>query len=275
MEAVAALLDRHSSNSYEGAVSPSLKTGSWCRSPAGWLQVGCGHGSVVWVPLRCRHCRGCIEGHLRRVRARLKHGLNELGGDCAMLTLTSMPGMSWVEVMKAWNKLRGWLRKRVPDLEYAAIKQEGSVAGMRHLHVVLGRWRYVEREAIKREWERLTGAYMVDIRRKGASGAVNYVVGYVTSKLEGSDLRKRVTYSRGFPKLPVQEARWRPTGERVDGSVAPAGRYESVLGSGLLVVKDSYCECMEGARDMGLDGHLFMQRLERWPVEAVDGARRV
>jgi len=193
--------------------------------------------------------------------ARIRYGL-EVGQDAALLTLTSLPGTTVGEMMAAWNRMRGWLRKRCPALEYASVKQFGGRNGMLHLHVVLLNWSYVPRSEISAQWQSYSGAWLADIRRTDTERPASYVARYVGRELARTDCRKVVTFSRGFPSQVAVEARWRLLQRRVDG--VPAGPFVGALG-GCLVVRSRGCECVESMRDVGLDGHLFLRRLERGP----------
>jgi len=181
-----------------------------------------------------------------------------------MLTLTSLPGATVPELMAAWNGLRGWLRRRIPGLQYVAVKERGRRTGMLHLHVLLSGWTWIDQAALSREWERRSGARVVDVRRRPADVVpvlAEYVSSYVTKALGEGDVRKCVSFSSGFPRLPVLEKLWRVTGARVDRGL-PAGGYVASLGTGCLVTRDAGCACLEDARELGLDGHLFLQRVQ-------------
>jgi hypothetical protein len=193
--------------------------------------------------------------------ARLRHGL-EVGEGAALLTLTSLPGTTVGEMMAAWNRLRVWLRRRSPRMEYAAVKQFGGRNGMLHLHIVLVGWEYVGRSEISAVWQRYSGAWHADIRRVISDRPASYVARYVARELARTDCRKVVTYSRGFPALSPRESLWRLLGERVRG--VPAGPFVAALG-GCLVARSCGCGCVEDAREVGLDGHLFLMAVERGP----------
>lgn len=76
---------------------------------------------------------------------------------------------------------------------------------MKHIHVIVLPWRFVPWQSLRQEWERLTGAWNVDVRRIPGARAAAYVSKYVAKGNYG--LRKNVTFSRSFAKLP-KEARW-------------------------------------------------------------------
>ena len=238
-------------------------TAVWCRSPAGYIPTGCEHGSAMWAPLRCRRCEGCQAWRRRAVAARIEHGLRTLGGSVVMLTLTSLPGSSVADVMRAWNWYRGWLRRRVTGLEYVAVKERGPRSGMLHLHVLLAGWEYIPQAELSRKWEECSGAFRVDVRRRSAEVVevlAGYVSKYVAKAVGQGDVRKCVTFSSGFPRPAPQERLWHATGLPV--RVLPAALARQTLGAGCLVTLDAGCDCVAGARDLGLNGHLFLQRVQ-------------
>jgi len=197
--------------------------------------------------------------------ARILHGLRVSKGRPAFLTLTSLPGTSVEEMMGFWNRYRGFLRRVAPEFEYAAVKQFGSLHGLLHLHVALLDWSYVPRAILKAEWERVSGSFICDIREiKGDREKVaKYIARYISRELANTEVAKCVTYSKGFPRLPTFDKRWRVSGDIV-GHVPP-GRLVGEMG-GCLVVRNRGCECLAGVRDLGLDGHLALWRIqERGP----------
>lgn len=237
-------------------------TQQWCRYPQGWMLVRSADGAEMWAPRRCRVCEGCVTNHRARVMVRIDQGVKLSGGRCAMLTLTSLPGTTPAAMMRSWHRMLAWLKRRMTGLEYAAVKQFGKTTGMLHLHVVCVGWEYVDQAELSQQWKRCSGAAVVDIRRKDGQQAAKYVSRYVSRTVQGVDLRKCVTYSQGFPKLPVREAQWRVVG-RMDRGVPP-GPFVGVVG-GCLVVKRGAGGDLEEVRELGLDGNLFLQRMERGP----------
>lgn len=239
---------------------------TWCVMPRGWVRVRCSHASVLTVPVRCRECSGCAEARRGRVQWRVGHGIRTTEGRSAFLTLTSLPGTSVASMMKAWNRFKGWLRRRLGAFEYAAVKEFGSDTGMLHLHVVVLGWRYVPQRVLSAAWERASGARVVHIKavpEGGAEGAARYLSKYVSKALDVEDVRKRVTYSRGFPRPDAEAERWVKVGETWQAASAPPGSMDTVMPSGAVVLHDAGCGCVARARPAGLAGQLFFWRLSR------------
>jgi hypothetical protein len=115
----------------------------------------------------------------------------------AFLTLTTKPGLTWPQIMRAFSKFIRALRRRSPDLAYAAIKQEGLKRGMKHLHVLLLNWEYRDQRDLSALWARYTDSPIVDIRKLRGSNATGYVAHY--SARANANWRKCVTYSSNWP----------------------------------------------------------------------------
>jgi len=251
-----------------GGGSPSLDTqstnatsslGLRCSNPAGYLRVRCSHGSEVWVPRRCRRCDECVTLHRLGVVARIRAGIESDPTGAALLTVTSLKGTTPEELMKAWNRFRLWLRRQAPSVQYAAVKERGA-GGMWHLHVVLLGWPYVPQAKIAAAWRKASGgAYVVDIRRidhagKAASYVAKQVAGYLTKALRG-DVKKRVTYSRGFPKEAEGPEKWELVGEEWPHKFPPPSAGSVVLPGGGVVVLSRGCECVARAAPASYDQH--------------------
>lgn len=215
-----------------------MDTEAFCRYPAGWHLLQCGHGSRVWLPKRCRVCVGCRAARRGKVLARLHAGI-ATSSNTGFLTLTSLPGTPWPAVMKAFALLVRALKKRSPLLAYAAIKEVGSRNGMCHLHVLLLNFNYTPQAQIARRWRQLTGAWVVNVQRVAGPQAAVYCAKYVS---KGDVVwRKTVTYSRGWPPLPDLEC-----SARVIAELGPAGpqKWSAVTPMRGLVVKlEAGCSC--------------------------------
>jgi hypothetical protein len=84
-----------------------------------------------------------------------------------------------------------------------AVKESGKATGMKHLHIFFSNWVWVPDYVLSAKWESISSAYNVDVARVWGKSVASYVSKYVSKGLaSGIVLRKLVTYSRGFPKLP-------------------------------------------------------------------------
>lgn len=129
------------------------------------------------------------------------------GSPTTFLTLTSNPavGSSPTEraklIVKAWPKLVARIKKvwRYDRLDYAWI-MESTGQGEPHLHIML-RCKYIPQAWLSKEWEKLTGAYIVDIRRiTEQRGAARYVSKYTSKAPALYPHCKRYHYSQRYCK---------------------------------------------------------------------------
>lgn len=167
--------------------------------PKGWLFRLCGHQNYSYMPLRCRHCVGCKIWKGRQLVARLL--IPTLAGqNIKMLTLTSLPGTTWVTMMKNWQRLKQRLERRYGKMMYAAVKEEGFRTGMKHLHVLMADQSWMAQPLISAMWGQLSGAPVVDIRLVRAGVHQGSLQFYLAK--QGAVERKSVTFSASWPKLP-------------------------------------------------------------------------
>lgn len=191
-----------------------LSTNSYprCEHLKGWRVFECEHGNVVHVPLTCRACGPCVARRMASLEARIIRGVLESGADRVyFLTLTSLPGATWAEIMRAWQKMASWIRRRYPAMQYACRKDVGASGVNYHLHVVMVHAGYIDQQLYSSKWAALVGAPVVWIRRlrgKGVRDVAQYVTKYVTQvggvQVTGSNAhdynaaRKLFTFSKGF-----------------------------------------------------------------------------
>ena len=203
----------------------------------------CQHASRAWFPRRCRKCPGCLQTKRNKTLAKILSGLGATE-EHAFLTLTSRTGTPWPDIMRAWTRMVAFLREDSPFLQYAAVKEEGSSTGMRHLHVILLNFAYTPQKIISRKWFSLTSAWVVNIKRIEGQHAAAYVAKYVAK--DDLPLRKKVTYSRAWPKLePALNLTWLTHREWWN----PPPFAENWTADGALVVfKREDCPCFAFAR---------------------------
>lgn len=219
-----------------------------CRAPKGWATIRCKHGSRVWVPLRCRRCLPCLKARRRKIIARIIVGSHDESW-VGFLSLTSLPGTTWPYMMAYWSRMCRWLRKGAPSMQYVAVKQEGEETGMRHLHLVVYPWVWIDQAKISAEWLRISGAWNADIRRVNGAIAGAHIAAYVGES--DLPLAKIVTYSRSWPKLP-KDAVWRKHGVQLSMIPVPRSTIETVEGN-LVEYQAPRCDCLEGVRPIEED----------------------
>lgn len=176
-----------------------------CLAVKGWTRIQCEHLAVYWRPMRCRRCMGCLLWKTRRVIAQVMVGLEEENKWTSFITLTSVPGSQWSTLMSQFSRLVKWLRSTYGSVDYAAVKQEGTSTGMKHLHVIFLGLRWVPYAILSAKWKRLTGAWAVDIQRVAGGKVAGYISRYIGQGMAVM-LGKAVTFSKGWlrsgkPKL--------------------------------------------------------------------------
>lgn len=156
--------------------------------------------SYVIAELPCQNwsCRPCAERKIRRLAA-----LTRDAKPTRMLTLTVDPGR-WKSPRDAFdgtrrqvNELLKKLRTKFGEIEYLRVT-ELTKKGFPHYHLLL-RSGFIPHAVVKKLWNELTGATIVDLRQvKESFRAYHYLVKYL-SKLHKIEWTERhVSYSRGF-----------------------------------------------------------------------------
>lgn len=181
----------HSTNS--GTVPKKATTR--CSKPRGYTRRVCSHEAIFWQPIRCRQCDGCERQRERTVVAKIRNGLVE-GVPAVFVTLTSRSSTSWTFIMAKWSTLVRLARRTWGHFEYAVVKEEGAKSGMRHLHAIWSGVSWVEKSWLVRTWQRLTGAFVVDVKRVTGSTLGAYLAKYLG---KGALVAKKVlTLSKGW-----------------------------------------------------------------------------
>lgn len=189
----------HSTNSAAGLPQAATETKTRCDNPRGYSRKMCEHEGIFWTPIRCRKCEGCDRHRASVAVAKIRGGLVE-GVPAVFLTLTTRAGAAWPRIMAAWSRLVRVLRRQHGHFEYSVVKEEGKASGMRHLHAILVGQPWYSKDVIKREWCRLTGAFIVDVRRVDKAGLGAYLAKYLG---KGALVAKKVlTLSRGWYRAP-------------------------------------------------------------------------
>lgn len=174
----------------------------------------CGFGSIVGslpdksemltIPLRCGSwgCKYCAPRKCRAIVARLLRGKPQRD---ITLTLRVAPPFSPYllakKIKRAWAKLSQKARRVFGIFEYALVF-ELTKASVPHVHV-LQRGTYIPHAWLKREWNRLTGSYIVHIQKiDSASHAALHAVKYLGKQFGQTALALAplhlVQFSKGY-----------------------------------------------------------------------------
>lgn len=150
---------------------------------------------------------------------------------CSLLTLTSLPGTSWPDLMKSWSEFVRELRAKSGTLTYMAVKEEGTRTRMRHLHILItgpgAVW--TDWSWMSSAWQRLTGARGVHIKRvstvgEGAVKAVWYACKYLGKGFGlTAPTRKLMTASSGYFKKAILSGHWWLDREEAGAQMHPYG----------------------------------------------------
>jgi hypothetical protein len=133
----------------------------------------------------------------------------------------------------AWSILWRRYRRKFGNraVGYAKIV-ELTKAGTPHLHIV-AEMPFISARALSADWQRLTGAFIVDIRRvKSQRGIAVYLSSYLTKALAVPEGMRKWSAAKGFvPPLPPQELE--------EGEIAPTARFAR---AGIDAVVQSYLD---------------------------------
>lgn len=215
-----------------------------CERTRGYIRLVCPHGNVKWVPATCKswECEACARLKRLKLLGRISWALSGQSS-AVFLTLTFAHD---TEAAAGLSRLASMLRRLRADtgqpLEYVAVK-EPTERGRLHLHLLLLGWAYVPWAKLSALWNERTGAWHVWVKKVwGGQGAARYLVKYLTKLSSGSVWRKRISFSRGFPKpssvwAQMFGAEWFAT---LTAAIVAHGQ-EALQGS--IVVRGSPCLC--------------------------------
>lgn len=157
-------------------------------------------GCTVWIPLPCKQwaCRHCAEVKIRHLAVK-----TEKAKPNRLLTLTVDPSFydnprhAFDETRRKVPELMRFLRKRFGNVEYLRVT-ELTKRGWPHYHLLL-RSPYLPHEVVKRKWQELTGALIVDLRPvKDKLNTYSYLVKYLSKMHRIGWTERHVSYSRNF-----------------------------------------------------------------------------
>lgn len=145
----------------------------------------------------CRHCGERLMAHYaRKVTA---------AEPTKFITLTTAiepmetPRDAYDKSRRGLTQLAAILRRRLGEFEYFRVL-ETTKRGWPHYHLA-ARCPYIPQPELSREWDRLTGARIVDVRMiKRVQDVYRYVVKYLSKQKSIPWTKRRVSWSRNFWK---------------------------------------------------------------------------
>lgn len=171
-----------------------------CAKAQSLLARVIGGDSAVLIGLGCKtwHCRFCATAKIKKlswITSRAKPN--------RLLTLT-VDNKLYANAREAFDATRGFvselirsLRVRFGEVEYLRVT-EVTKQGFPHYHLLV-RSAYLPYQVIRKTWEEMTGATIIDIRPVTKSfGAYNYLTKYLTKMHKLDWTERHVSYSKGF-----------------------------------------------------------------------------
>lgn len=155
---------------------------------------------TVWIALPCKQwsCRHCAETKIRQLAARTREARPN-----RLVTLTVDPSL-WDSPRHAFDGTRRQvpecmrtLRTKLGELEYLRVT-ELTRRGWPHYHLMV-RSPYLPHPVLKKRWQELTGAQIVDVRQvKDHFNTYSYLVKYLSKMHKIGWTERHVSYSRHF-----------------------------------------------------------------------------
>lgn len=153
---------------------------------------------LIGVTCKTWSCSFCSRMKIRRLAA-----LTKLAGPNRLLTLTidpklyASPRQAFESTASFVPELIRYLRKKFGEVEYMRVT-EVTKSGFPHYHLLV-RSGFLPHAVVKKEWESLTCAKIVDLRQVRESfGAYSYLVKYLTKMHKLDWTERHVSYSRSF-----------------------------------------------------------------------------
>lgn len=187
----------------------------WCPYTKSLIGRDIENLSIIVLPIRCKRwtCPYCRVPNEILLKEKVVSG-----GPNKMLTLTvrpdpgETPGQTFKRVRRAIPRLYQECRRYCGRWE-AATFMERHRSGYPHWHALI-RSNYVPQKFIADEWRRLTGSWIVDIRRINDDAvARRYVTKYVTKQFQqwhSLKLGHVVSFTRHYSMLPKKEVQKSP-----------------------------------------------------------------
>jgi hypothetical protein len=195
-----------------GQTADDLNTCKWATSVAEENRLT---GTYRLRGITCKRwgCPSCARTKIRELAQWTK-----LACPNKLLTLTinpechDNPELAWKTTAPKIPELIRELRKRFGLVEYLRVVEQ-TQNGWPHYHMLL-RSSYLPQPAVKKLWQQLTGAKIVDIRQVSQFfNSFQYLVKYLTKLHHVEWTDRHVTYSRGFFPVSitptVEPSEWR------------------------------------------------------------------
>lgn len=145
--------------------------------------------SVLPVYCKSYFCPACATKRRNALYHKSKKALSK--DSWYMLTLTTVNNYNntrdmLLNITKYWNSFLPSFKRRYPNIKYIRVLEVGK-GGMVHLHVLINQ--FVLLPIVRQLWERVSGAYIVDISSKlKHSACINYVLKYISKQIEHNKL---------------------------------------------------------------------------------------
>lgn len=174
-------------------------------SPTTLVKWSSDKAEVALTGMHCKSwsCPECAE----RMKAALRRKIQD-GNPDTFLTLTCNPkryrdpAEARAKMAVAWHKLiqqvrRVWGYETVP---YAVVVEQ-TEEGWPHFHVAM-RVKWIGQKWLSRQWEKYSGAPIVDIRRvKSRRGIARYLAKYLTKDPAAWPHKRRAWFGRHWPRV--------------------------------------------------------------------------
>lgn len=140
------------------------------------------HVTVNPLKCRCWHCENCVGDRLAQLAALCRKGRPTTFMTFTIRAVDDDNQAERARLIKwAWTNLRRLICRhyKTTKVPFIAIFEE-TERGEPHLHV-LARMGFVDQKWLSKQWERMTGAFIVDIQAvRSQRGVAKYVAKYVS-----------------------------------------------------------------------------------------------
>lgn len=172
-----------------------------------WVRGTCEHSNSRWryIPCKSRKCEVCGPVGRWRIAERVALGVRT-NWPCAWLVLTFAEDIDKKQAVRRLSGFVKWLRKSMPGLQYAATYELTRQSRL-HINLIAGPWAYLEQAKLQERWgARVFVEWVRDDKSVGKETAKAYspegLGGYLSKLEQCVPTDRRVSYSKGWPKLP-------------------------------------------------------------------------